>query len=857
MARSPPVYSGTGTPRSSARAARASTTATSADRVSSTRTDRYATPGKRATWAAPHGGVPSAGGHRSRPSTARALLRRWSASWRSPKRTAGPAASPMPSSSGGRYPARVRPVTSQYASVGSPAAASIASTDDPQVVPSLCRAAAVPRRSTSVPDAGRSGCVTWSRSRASSSLTASTSASAVCAGAPATSARACRSATPRSTTPEGSPAASWSAGSAGSVGPSTPRSTDVSWRCPKRGIGPVCRTTTRAARPVRPLRRRDAVQHERTLRGGRHRPGGADPDRTQERLPGAREPLRGVGVQCEDRLPCAHPVARLRAQLDACAGLHRVFLAGTATTEPPRGDPDGQRVERVEHAVALGEHLLALARDGEGRVGIPTLGRDHPAPDVHRATVGERRGRIGVRTSRRCEHLARQREGQLDDVGRSTTGEHLDRLTHLERVAGRETERCRHVGEQRDRQHARVGPELDHRARELAGPRRVLHERTRADLHVEHERAGALSDLLAHDRARDERDRLDRAGDVTERVQLAVGGCEPRPRLADDGTDVLELRHHLVVRERRTPAGDRLELVERPAGVAEAATRQLRHGDAEDRDERRERQRDLVADAARRVLVGRRARQPGEVQALAARDHRCGPASDLGPVHPVEQDGHGERGHLLLGDCAARVRVEDPVDLAVRQTTAVTLRADHVDRVELLAHGFPRSTRSSGPNASGSTSVIGLIPLTVSTSRPGPPCSHRSCRQRPQGMSALPWASTHAKATSRPPPLTCSADTSAHSAHRVRPYDAFSTLQPTTIRPSSTSAAAPTGKREYGAYARVMTSRAAVRRASQSISVVVNDGLTSRRGCPRRPARARVRPGPRRRRSSRRTESSA
>ena len=31
------------------------------------------------------------------------------------------------------------------------------------------------------------------------------------------------------------------------------------------------------------------------------------------------------------------------------------------------------------------------------------------------------------------------------------------------------------------------------------------------------------------------------------------------------------------------------------------------------------------------------------------------------------------------------------------------------------------------------------------------------------------------------------------------PYDAFSTLQPTTIRPSSTSAAAPTGKCEYGA----------------------------------------------------------
>ena len=41
--------------------------------------------------------------------------------------------------------------------------------------------------------------------------------------------------------------------------------------------------------------------------------------------------------------------------------------------------------------------------------------------------------------------------------------------------------------------------------------------------------------------------------------------------------------------------------------------------------------------------------------------------------------------------------------------------------------------------------------------------------------------------------------TSAHSAHRVTPYEAFSTLQPETMRPSETSAAAPTWNREYGA----------------------------------------------------------
>jgi hypothetical protein len=65
-------------------------------------------------------------------------------------------------------------------------------------------------------------------------------------------------------------------------------------------------------------------------------------------------------------------------------------------------------------------------------------------------------------------------------------------------------------------------------------------------------------------------------------------------------------------------------------------------------------------------------------------------------------------------------------------------------------------------------------------------------------MSALPCPSTQAKATSLPPPVMCRLDTSAHSAHSVSPYEAFSTLAPVMIRPSSTIAATPTGKFEYG-----------------------------------------------------------
>ena len=59
--------------------------------------------------------------------------------------------------------------------------------------------------------------------------------------------------------------------------------------------------------------------------------------------------------------------------------------------------------------------------------------------------------------------------------------------------------------------------------------------------------------------------------------------------------------------------------------------------------------------------------------------------------------------------------------------------------------------------------------------------------------STSPRAFAQLTATSRPPPVAASCDTTPHSAHSVTPYAAFSTLHPTTTRPSSTSPAAPTG----------------------------------------------------------------
>src|SRR6478736_9894201 len=64
-----------------------------------------------------------------------------------------------------------------------------------------------------------------------------------------------------------------------------------------------------------------------------------------ERLQGPREPVGLVGQQREEGLPLGHRVARTGVPDHAGPGLDRVLLAGATGAEPPRGQPDGHRVE--------------------------------------------------------------------------------------------------------------------------------------------------------------------------------------------------------------------------------------------------------------------------------------------------------------------------------------------------------------------------------------------------------------------------------------------------------------------------------------------------------------------------------
>ena len=283
----------------------------------------------------------------------------------------------------------------------------------------------------------------------------------------------------------------------------------------------------------------------------------------------ARGIRSGVSVcRLSKRLTGAYAVAGLGVQLDPGGRLDRLARPGPAGAEPPGGQADRHRVQGLQHTVGVRGDHLDLCGGRQCRIGIAVLSPDHRPPGIHRCTGGEHLGGVDVFAPGGGQHLPGQGHGQFHHVGRAAPGEHLDRLDDLESVAGGPAQRGRHVGEQGHGRQSGVTAQPDHGLGQPTGVLGVLHERPAAHLDVQHQRAGAFGDLLAHDRRGDQRDGLDRAGDVTQRVQLLVGRGQAGTGGTDDGADLLQLLQHLVGAERRPPTGDRLELVQGAAGVA-------------------------------------------------------------------------------------------------------------------------------------------------------------------------------------------------------------------------------------------------------------------------------------------------
>ncbi len=255
-----------------------------------------------------------------------------------------------------------------------------------------------------------------------------------------------------------------------------------------------------------------------------------------------------------------------------------------------------------------------------------------------------------------------------------------------------------------------LAAERDHRLGELARRLERLHERAVADLHVEHDRLRATRDLLRHDRGGDQRELVDGRRDVAQRVEQLVGRHEVACLPDDRDTDVPHLSDVLVEAQLGPVAGNRLELVERAAGVPQSAAAHLPERHAAGGHDRRHRQRRLVADTARRVLVDHLAAEAGaEIDRLPATDHRVRQDVRLTLGQSAEVDGHAERSHLVVGNLAARVAEDQLGQLVVGELLPVALaldelrRPDHVVATKIVL----RPWTTNGSSTSSGTSPAG------------------------------------------------------------------------------------------------------------------------------------------------------
>ena len=414
----------------------------------------------------------------------------------------------------------------------------------------------------------------------------------------------------------------------------------------------------------------------------------ADLDRLGERRECRGDAVRVLGEHRRDRLPREHFVPRLHSDHESDGGIDHVVHRGPAAAEidhRPADESwahpgDDARPRRREDLDRLG-----LRQDGGifHDLGIPALRLDHlfellrresRAEGVLEALAGLGAGLLHAGGQ---QHLDAERVSHVHQVGRAFPAQRQDRFFGFERVAAGPAEGSIHRRQQRDGGTAAIFAEGDHRPGQLETELGIRQERALAVLHVEHQGVESLGELLRHDAGGDQGDRLDGPGDVPQGVEFLVRRRDLR-RLPDQHAPQ---RHQLGLRLGQRDLGaesrNRFELVERAAGVPEAAPRHHRDGDAAGGDERRQDQGHLVADAAGRVFVDARRGPAVEVEALSGGEHGVGEGGELVPLETAQEHRHEERGHLVVGDAPGGVGGDQRRPLLGAQRPAVALALDH------------------------------------------------------------------------------------------------------------------------------------------------------------------------------------
>ncbi len=285
-------------------------------------------------------------------------------------------------------------------------------------------------------------------------------------------------------------------------------------------------------------------------------------------------------------LPRLHLVAHRGAQQDSGAVVDGRVQPLTAGAKQHRGAADALGVDADDEAGPLRRDVLARGRSTPAGCSRPPPRRPRPAARSTARILSSGRAAGDDARSRAPAPRPRRRPvpattsiwlASVTDNSVTSAGPRPFKVSKLSMTSSAlptaRPERGLHRGQHGPRGQSDPPANLHHRTASCRAWSARLHERAPPDLDVEDQRIGALGDLLAHDRGRDQRHALDRAGDVAKRVELLVGWRQvrglPHKHTAKFGQD----REALGRRHVDPEPGNRLELVDGAAGMPERTAR--------------------------------------------------------------------------------------------------------------------------------------------------------------------------------------------------------------------------------------------------------------------------------------------
>ena len=134
------------------------------------------------------------------------------------------------------------------------------------------------------------------------------------------------------------------------------------------------------------------------------------------------------------------------------------------------------------------------------------------------------------------------------------------------------------------------------------------------------------------------------------------------------------------------------------------------------RDDRRQRERDLVPDSSGGMFVDLRRRTFWISEDPPALHHRFGQMMRFSRRHPAEEHRHGQRAHLVIGNVADHEILDQVVDFLGRQRLAVPFLFN--ERWEMHDLGRNESKPRARERAHPVRQSDGLVPWRARTQRP-------------------------------------------------------------------------------------------------------------------------------------------